>query len=200
MSCPFPWVVWVNEAIKTISNLFIFLWKDSTRRIQTCLFSFIKGFYTQKNTYEQKQANKTKISEQKTTSKDKLTKQKQTNKKKNKQTKQKGSILLGKKSACLRLVLFVLFVLFELFVPFVRVEFFRKEINGLKMVLMVSFTHTTELLPQKNFLAVFADTKLPKTPFRETPWLTGRHVTPSVTLFFIITMLLTGHHAMPVAI
>ena len=66
------------------------------------------------------------------------------------------------------------------------------------MVLMVSVTHATELLPQKNFLAIFADTKLSKTPFRETPWLTGRHVTPSVTLFFIITVLLTGHHAMPV--
>ena len=68
------------------------------------------------------------------------------------------------------------------------------------MVLMVSVTHATELLPQKNFLTIFADTKLSKTPFRETPWLTGRHVTPSVTLFFIITVLLTGHHAMPVVI
>ena len=37
------------------------------------------------------------------------------------------------------------------------------------MVLMVSVTHATELLPQKNFLAIFADTKLSKTPFRETP-------------------------------
>ena len=68
------------------------------------------------------------------------------------------------------------------------------------MVLMVSFTHTTKLLPQKNFLAIFADTKQSKTPFRETPWLTGRHATPSVTLFFIITMLITGRHAMPVVI
>ena len=40
----------------------------------------MKRFHTLKNTYKQKQANKTKISKQKTTSKNKLTKQKQTNK------------------------------------------------------------------------------------------------------------------------
>ena len=39
-----------------------------------------------------------------------------------------------------------------------------------------------------------------KTPFGETPWLTGRHATPLVSLFFIITMLLTERHAMPVVI
>ena len=39
-----------------------------------------------------------------------------------------------------------------------------------------------------------------KTPFGETPWLTGHHAMPLVTLFFGVTMLLTGHHAMPVVI
>ena len=39
-----------------------------------------------------------------------------------------------------------------------------------------------------------------KTPFVETPRLTGRHATPLVTLFFDVTMLLTGRHAMPVPI
>ena len=36
-----------------------------------------------------------------------------------------------------------------------------------------------------------------KTPFRESPSITGCHATPLVTLFFGITMLFTGRHAMP---
>ena len=64
------------------------------------------------------------------------------------------------------------------------------------MVLMASITNATELLPPKNFLAIFADPEQSKTFFGETPWLTGRHA----TLFFIITMILTRRHAMPVAI
>ena len=98
------------------------------------------------------------------------------------------------KIVCLRLVLFVLFVIFA------RVESFRKNINRFQMVLMASITNTTELLPQKTFLAIFVDHEQSKTLFGETPGLTGRHATPLATLFFIITMKLTGRHAMPVAI
>ena len=47
-------VVYVTEAIKTISKLFTFSF-------------YINRFHTQKNTHKQKQTNKTKISEQKTT-------------------------------------------------------------------------------------------------------------------------------------
>ena len=39
-----------------------------------------------------------------------------------------------------------------------------------------------------------------KTPFGETPWLTERHATPMVTLFFGAIMLITGSHVMPVVI
>ena len=42
--------------------------------------------------------------------------------------------------------------------------------------------------------------KLKKTPSGKIPWLMGSHATPLVTLFFIITMLLTRPHAMPVVI
>ena len=65
---------------------------------------------------------------------------------------------------------------------------------------MALFTHTTELLLQKTFLAIFANLKQSRAPFGETLWLTGRYATSLVTLFFIITMLLIGRHAMPVVI
>ena len=60
-------VVYVIEAIKTISKLFIFSF-------------YTKRFHTQKNTHKKKQTNKTKKANKKTTktlkSKNKLTKQK----------------------------------------------------------------------------------------------------------------------------
>ena len=37
------------------------------------------------------------------------------------------------------------------------------------MVLMASITNATELLPPKNFLAIFADPEQSKTFFGETP-------------------------------
>ena len=67
------------------------------------------------------------------------------------------------KIVCLCLVLFVLFVLFA------RVESSRKKINRFQMVLMASITNATELLPPKNFLAIFADPEQSKTLFGETP-------------------------------
>ena len=56
----------------------------------------------------------------------------------------------------------------------------------------------------ENFLIIFKKNSYLLLSFlpnlRETPWLRGHHAAQSVTLFFIITMLLTGHHAMPVVI
>ena len=49
-----------------------------------------------------------------------------------------------------------------------------------------------------NYFADFEQIR--KTPFGESLSLMGHYVVPLVTLFFIITMLLTGHHAMPVVI
>ena len=56
------------------------------------------------------------------------------------------------------------------------------------------------LLALKNLLVILLALNKLKVPFGETPWLTGRHATPLVTLFSGVTMLLTGRHAMPVVI
>ena len=60
--------------------------------------------------------------------------------------------------------------------------------------MIASFLNSTEL--KAIFKAIFADFEQSKPPFGETPWLTGHHVTPLVTLFFTITMLLTGRYIM----
>ena len=71
---------------------------------------------------------------------------------------------------------------------------------------MVSIAATNYTNWVKNLLAIFAFPKKGysffltldklRTLFGENSWLTGRHATPLVTLWFAITMLLTGHHAM----
>ena len=100
--------------------------------------------------------------------------------------------------ACL--LIFVLLVSFCLWLFLCVWNFLVKKINRPKIVLMTSFTRTTNLPPPKNFLAIFADFEQSNTPFGETLWLTGCHALPLVTLFFRITMLLTGPHAIPVVI
>ena len=50
-------------------------------------------------------------------------------------------------------------------------NFLVKKINRPKIVLMTSFTRTTNLPPPKNFLAIFADFEQSNTPFGETLWL-----------------------------
>ena len=56
----------------------------------------------------------------------------------------------------------------------------------------------------ENFLIVFKKNSYLLLSFlpnlRETPWLSGHHAAQLVTLFFNITMLLTGHHAIAVVI
>ena len=79
---------------------------------------------------------------------------------------------------------------------FCACKFFSQ--NRLKMVLIASVNYTTKMLYLKNFLA--PDFEQLKTPFGEFSWLTVRHATPLVTLFFIINMLLTGRHGMQVVI
>ena len=85
----------------------------------------------------------------------------------------------------------------------VTVFLYNKKINRFKMVLMTSFTNATEsklfFLPQY-FLAILLTPNSQKTPFGETSWLTGCHAMPLVFSFFIITMLLTERHPMPVVI
>ena len=66
------------------------------------------------------------------------------------------------------------------------------------MVFIASINYTAKMLSLKSFLA--ADFEQLKTPFGETPSLKGRHVTLLVNLLFIINMILTGRHAMPVVI
>ena len=69
-----------------------------------------------------------------------------------------------------------------------RKIFSLKERNRLEIVLITSFYYTTESKTYQLFL--LALNKL-KTPFGETPWLTGRHATPLVTMFFVPQVLRT---------
>ena len=52
------------------------------------------------------------------------------------------------------------------------------------------------LPPQKTYQLFLLALNSQKIPLGETLWLMGHHAMPEVILFFIIAMLLTGHHAM----
>ena len=97
------------------------------------------------------------------------------------------------------MLLFYFLFAYIRFVLFVRVNSFcKKSQRSLKLPwwphLHYYRVKSYFYFPWKNVPAVFADSKQSKSPFGETAWLTGRHATSLVTLIFIITMLLTGHH------
>ena len=71
------------------------------------------------------------------------------------------------------------------------------------MFMFLKFLAEKILVSTYDFAAVKPSRRLTslcqtKTPFGETPRLTGRHAMPLATLFFGVIMLLTGRHAMPV--
>ena len=165
-----------------------------SRPFQTCLFYFYL-FFLRKDFMRTKTL----------TSKNKLAKQKYKRKKNN-----KGRIFCSRKNfqrikiACLSLVL-LCFCAFCAFFAFCASGIFsQKKINRFEMVLMTSITHTTEskVIPAapKKLASYFCRPQTVKNSFRRNSVTYGTPCHPLVTLFFIITMLLTQRHAMPLAI
>ena len=91
---------------------------------------------------------------------------------------------------------FVLFFACEIF----SYKKYKKVWNGPNDLIYFATALKALFVTLKNLPAILLTLNSQKLPLEETPWLTGHHATPEFTLFFIITMLLAGHHAMPVVI